>query len=129
MLIVKPIQDKDVQKNYCEICDTPYLPAAMAFYAEVNGELVGVSQFTLKNKQGYIECLAERSGSDDWEAMFIMGRATMSFIETCGIYDCFCRADATDEDSIKRLGFRRQEDGTWFVSLEGFFNDHCKHHG
>jgi len=128
VLIVKPIQDKTVQKEYCEICDTPYLPAAMAYYAEVDGALVGVCQFTLKNKSGYVECLAERPGSDDWEAMFIMGRATMSFIETCGIYDCYCRTDATDESTIRRLGFRQREDGEWYVCLEGFFTDHCKHH-
>lgn len=126
MLIVKPIQDKNIQKEYCEICGTPYIPDAMAFYAEVDGKLVGVSQFTLKNKQAFLECLAEREGSDDWEAMFIMGRATMSFIETCGIYDCFCRAGASDEGTIKRLGFRLNENGEWFVSLNGFFEDHCK---
>jgi hypothetical protein len=127
VLIVKPIQDKTIQKEYCEICGTPYIPAAMAFYAEVDGKLVGVSQFTFKNKQAFLECLAERADSDDWEAMFIMGRATMSFIETCGIYDCFCRANASDEGTIKRLGFRPNEDGAWFVSLKGFFEDHCKH--
>lgn len=128
MLIVKPIQNKNTQKEYCEKCGANYLPDSLAYYAEVDGTLVGVCQFSLHGGVGTIQCITERPDSNDWEAMFIMGRAAMSYIEVCGIYDCFCSDDAADEASIHRLGFKRNEDGKLYVCLKGFFNDHCKNH-
>ena len=134
MLEVLPIQTKIEQEALCARCGMPYRPECMAYHALVDGEVVGVCQFAMNEKGGFIRGLAlakeaDIPAKDRAEAIFVMGRATLNFIDLCGVHDAYFE-DPTfgDEGMIKAIGFRKNDGDEWYMNLEGFFTSSpCKH--
>lgn len=122
MLEVKPIQTKAEQEAYCYRCNIPYDADMMAYGAFEDGHFLGMCQFTLREKTGFIKNLVEAEGISDWEAMFIMARGTMNFIDLCGVHACECAPDAASETMILGLGFQRQPDGRYYADMTHFFD-------
>ena len=123
MLIIKPIQDKDLQKELCGKCGISYDADLLAYGAWVHGEFVGMCQFKL-GKVAHITDLAKAIGTDDTEAMFIMGRQTMNFIDLHGVHFSYFEGDC-DDKFIMWLGFKKDEEGKWACDLETFFKHPC----
>ena len=131
MLTVLPIQSKNDQETICLKCGVPFRPECMAYEARVNDQLVGICQFNLSGGVGHItdfaECLPQGAKSDT-EALFIMARGCLNFIDLCGVHHAFFDADFPNEDLIHAIGFRKNAENRWEIDLTGFFVDHCKHH-
>lgn len=128
MLKVLPIQSKIVQEEVCLRCGVEYNPDLLAYSATVDGELAGVSQFKLTDKGGMVYDIAPVSGSFDFEALFVLGRGTLNFIDVCGVHYATFLGEIKDEQTerlIKAIGFSKDDEGTYSVNLEGFFTDHC----
>lgn len=128
MLKVLPIQTKAEQEKICLACGVKYDPDLLAYSATVDGALAGVSQFKLTDKGGLIYDLAPARDSFDFEALFVLGRGTLNFIDLCGVHKATYLGTVADEQTkrlIKAVGFKEQEDGSFTVNLEGFFTDHC----
>ena len=128
MLKVLPIQTKAEQELACSRVGILYTKELLAYAATVDEELVGVCQFRLGDDGGEIYDLAQLPGVDDFEAMFIMGRATLNFIDLCGVHRAFYRGDLHDESLIRAIGFKKNDDGLYEIDLEGFFTEPCKRH-
>ena len=128
MLKVLPIQSKAEQAEICEKCNVTFKPDALAYAATVDDVLMGVSQFKLTDKGGMVYDISPADGTFDFEALFVLGRGTLNFIDLCGVHSAFFVGSAPDEQSerlIKAVGFKKTDDGEFFVNLEGFFTDHC----
>ena len=128
MLKVLPIQSKAEQEDICQKCNVTLKPDLLAYGATVNDVLMGVSQFKLTEKGGIVYDLAPADGTFDFEALFVLGRGTLNFIDLCGVHSAVFVGDIPDgqtERLIKAVGFKKQENGEYFVNLEGFFTDHC----
>ena len=128
MLKVLPIQSKISQEEICLRCGVKYDPDLLAYSATVDDQLAGVCQFKLSDKGGLIYDLAPVKDSFDFEAMFVLGRGTLNFIDLCGVHYAIYRGEVKDEQTerlIKAVGFKLTESGTYEVNLEGFFTDHC----
>ena len=128
MLKVLPIQSKITQEEICLRCGVKYDPDLLAYSATVDDELAGVCQFKLSDKGGLIYDLAPVMDSFDFEAMFVLGRGTLNFIDLCGVHYAIYRGEVKDEQTerlVKAVGFKLTERGTYEVNLEGFFTDHC----
>lgn len=71
------------------------------------------------------------SDKDRAEAIFVMGRAALNFIDLCGVHAAyFIDEHFTDEAMIRAIGFRRGDDGVWFMDLTDFFTSSpCQHCG
>ena len=130
MFKISPIQDKELQKKYCESCGAVFCPELFAYSMinQENGELMGISQFDILGESGYIKTLKTRIGYSDFEAMFILGRATMNFIDLCGNHTCYASADSADEHLLKAIGFKETESGEYFANMENMFDGHCDGH-
>ena len=127
MFKISPIQNKDLQKEYAELCNAEFCPDFFA-YSMINqedGSLMGMAQFEINESGGYIKDLKSRVGYSDFEAMFILGRATMNFIDLCGKHLCYAHPDAADERLLKCIGFKLMENGEYFADMTGFFDGHC----
>ena len=124
MLKVLPIQSKAEQEKICLACGVKYAPDLLAYSATVDDVLAGICQFKLSDKGGLIYDLAPAKDTFDFEALFVLGRGTLNFIDLCGVHKAFYVGDVSDEPLIKAIGFKQSEDG-WFINLEGFFTDHC----
>ena len=128
MLKVLPIQSKLTQEEICLRCNVKYDPDLLAYSATVDDELAGVCQFKLTDKGGILYDLAPVNDGFDFEAMFVLGRGTLNFIDLCGVHYAFYKGEIKDEQSerlIKAVGFKKTGEGSYEVNLEGFFTDHC----
>ena len=129
MFKITPCTDKSRQKEVCELCDAKFRPDTFAYQMidTDDGHLMGMSQFDI-GKCGYIYDIKEANGLSDFEAMFILARQTMNFIDSCGAHTCYAAEDAGEERLIRASGFKKQENGEYFRDMTGMFDGHCDGH-
>ena len=128
MFKITPIQDKAQQKDVCEIVGTIFRPETFAYqmFDIESGEIMGMAQFEI-GEAGYIYDLKEVPGRNDFEAMFILGRATMNFIDLCGVHSCRADEATASERLLKAIGFK-ETDGEYFCDMTGMFDGKCTGH-
>ena len=127
MLEVLPIQSKQEQEALCARCKIPFRTELMAYQALVDGELKGVCQFTMNADGGKIVDFAHIPEGYEFEPMFVMGRAALNFIDLCGVHLAFFDAEYDNENLIKAIGFRKNENGRYEMDLTDFFKEPCSH--
>jgi hypothetical protein len=128
MLKVLPIQTKEEQALATAKCNVVFKPDALAYAATVDEVFVGVGQFKLTPNGGEVYDIALIDGKDDFEAMFVMGRGTLNFIDLCEVHYAKFVGEVKDESLLRAVGFKKNEDGIFDIDLEGFFTDHCHNH-
>ena len=119
------MQEKTRQNEICLLCGAIFRPDAFAYqmYDIDSGEIMGMSQFEI-GENGYIYDLREAYGHDDFEAMFILARQTMNFIDLCGIHICKAAENAASEGLLTAVGFKKK-DGEYFCDMTGMFDGKC----
>ena len=127
MLEVLPIQTKREQEALCARCKIPFRVEALAYQALVDGDFVGICQFTMNADGGRIRDFAPVPDRYEFEPMFVMGRAALNFIDLCGVHRAFFDADCENETLIRAIGFSRNADGRFEMDLTDFFKEPCKH--
>ena len=132
MFKISPVQSTDLQKQYADKCNCKYKAGAFA-YAMVDsatGNLMGFSQFEIGADGGTLLDLSLADEySEDYEAIFILGRATMNSIDLCGVHTLKATDNAADSTLLKAIGLRPIEDGSYFCDMTGFFDgSHCSGH-
>ena len=129
MFKITPIQDKDSAISYIKQTGAEYIEGAFVYAMNDvdSGELMGISQFEINSDSGYIYDIKSKIGYDDFEAMFILGRQTMNFIDKCGIHACKASKNAGDESLIKSIGFVLK-DGIYYCDMTGMFDGNCAGH-
>ena len=128
MLKVLPIQSKAEQESICKQCNVEFCPDLLAYSATVDGDLRGVSQFKLTAEGGLVFDIAQVDKVYDFESLFVLGRATLNFIDLCGVHFAVYKGAIENEEKerlIKAIGFKKDADGGFSVDLTGFFTDHC----
>ena len=126
MFKISPIQDFEEQKACLSACGSAAREGFFAYsMREDTGRLLGASQFEVASDTGYITDLRAADGVDDFEAMFILGRQTMNFIDICGSSHCRASLDAAEESLLKAIGFKHS-DNYYECCTEGMFDgSHC----
>lgn len=132
MLKVFPIQDKNEQAALCERCGVTYNAELLAYQATVDDAFVGICQFKLQPEGGILYDLAPLKGDDqDFEAIFVLGRAALNFIDLCGVHQAYFDGDVSvpGEVLLRAIGFRPDEsrNGRLGMDLTDFFTSPCKH--
>ena len=128
MLKVLPIQSKSEQEEICKLCDVKFNPDLLAYSATVDDELRGVSQFKLTAEGGLVFDIAPAVDTYDFEALFVLGRGTLNFIDLCGVHYAIYKGSVENEQKeriLKAIGFKRTDSGSLEIDLNGFFTDHC----
>ena len=128
MFKIAPIQSKSEQEKYAYACGTVLREGYFAYSMvdSESGALMGFSQFEIKDGIGYIaDLLPAPAFADDFEALFILGRQTMNFIDLCGIHTAKATEKTADQRLIRAIGFKPMEDGNYFCDMTGFFDGHC----
>jgi len=130
MFRIAPIMDKNEQKACAEECSVPFRPEffGIAMRDTSTEKLMGFCQFDLTSDTGIItELCPTPEYALDNEAMFILGRSVMSFIESCGNNLCDAAFGSADEGLLHAIGFRKGED-KWHCDMTGFFDGNCGNH-
>lgn len=131
MFRISPINDKKFQKECAAACGALYIPEFFAYSMIDNesGTLMGFSQFEINEKGGFISDLKAKLGTSDDEAMFILGRATMNFIDLCGSHKCYAKKEAGEDKLLHAIGFREEaENDLLFCDMTGMFDGNCSGH-
>jgi len=123
MLEIKPIQTKEEQKEICGLCGVDFDVNCLAYAARENDKLIGISQFRILGEYAVIYSLANAAGAADLDALIIMGKATLNFIDLCEVKDVIIKAQNQDLPNL--LGFKQDNHGVWRVNLEGYFDMQC----
>ncbi len=127
MLIVKPIEDKQTQQKICEECKVAFDPELLACSAYEEDRLLGIFQFEFSNGKAVIHDIREKPGVDDFEAMFIMTRGCLNFIDLCGYHLACCTSDACEIPLLKATGFKEVSSGYFEIDLTDAFTSKCEH--
>ncbi len=128
MFKIFPIQDEQTKKIYAEACGAEPMESAFA-YGMADAEsmaIMGFSQFDLDGERATLYSLKEKIGQSDFEAIFILGRATLEFCERCGAVFCYAKKDGADETLLRAIGLRSEEGDMLFGRIEGMFDGHCE---
>ena len=130
MLEIKPVQEKAEQQRLALLCGITYRPDDFMYVAYVDEKLVGVSQFGYENGAAWVHEIVCAPDTDDWDALFIMGRQTVNFINLMGTSQAYATVgeDAPQKALFARIGFRAQAQGAHRMDLDGFFDHPCSHH-
>ncbi len=126
MFKIIPQNDDKVIDTYLSACNTKRREGSFV-YAMLDydtNELMGITQFEIDDKISYIYDAKQTPGEDDFEAMFILIRQTMNFIEKCGIGKCIATNGSASEQLLKAAGFK-PEDGAFVAILTGMFDGNC----
>jgi hypothetical protein len=130
MFRISPINDISLQAEYAAQCGTAAKDGYFA-YAMIDvesGSLMGFSQFEIDCGCGYITDIRPKIGLTDFEAMFILGRATMNFIDMCGAHICRADKEAAEERLLRSIGFKSTDKDDWYADMTGMFDGHCDGH-
>lgn len=133
MLVIKPIQDKEIQKKLVTDCGGTYDAAAFAYLAnecEEDGETVrypiGGCQFAICGEErGTCSLLRTLPGVQDDEGLMIMARAAASFLFRCGVRYLTLLPGAADATIAAKLGFFPAENGAFEMDLLRYFSTPC----
>ena len=129
MFKITPIQDEAMRS---ELFDKYSISARDGYFSYLmydieTGKPMGISQFDIKGGSGYISDLRYVGEGEDFEAMFILGRQTMNFIDLCGAHLCEADTETGDVRLLHAIGFR-ECDGKLSVNMTGMFDGHCDGH-
>ncbi len=130
MFKITPVSEIAEAKSISETLSLPYFEGA--FYYKMfdmdSGDLMGVSVFELYRDYGELLALKEVDGKNDFEAMFILIRQTMNFINLCGLKKCVAKTTYAPEKMLVCAGFGKDGDEMFVANLEGMFDGHCHSH-
>lgn len=128
MFKIFPIQDEETKKQFSDACGAEAKADAFA-YGMVDAEslaVMGFAQFDIDGTEARIYDLKEKIGQNDFEAVFILGRAMLEFCERCGAEECFADLSAADETLLRAIGLRTECDGGLRGRIAGMFDGHCE---
>lgn len=133
MLVIYPTQGEEQKAALCAACGVTPRPGCFCYQAyeretpdAVDGTFLGVCQFDI-GEAGTVYDLRNAEGVEDEEALFIMGRQSLNFIDLCGAHYAFFEPQSPITDKLLYwLGFSHKT-GKWEMDLEHFFEEPCKH--
>ena len=130
MFKISPVQDIAKAKEYITSVGSQYIDGSFVYAMKdvENGNLMGVSQFEISQNGGFIYDLkATPEYANDFEALFILGRQTMNFIDICGSHICRAKNNSADENLLTSMGFKKAEED-YYCDMTGFFDGNCSGH-
>ncbi len=126
MLRARPIRDIEEQKSCCAECGMVH-NADLLYFAifENETDCLGTCAFRFTQKTADLLEIKPKCGTYDDEAMYILGKATLNFIDLVGFRTVHYKAD---DIRLAELMEFYPKDGVWQVNLENYFTEPCKRH-
>ena len=126
MLRARAIRDVEEQKNCCNVCGITHNPNMLYFAIfENETDCLGTLEFKFTKEGARITDVKPKIDTYDDEAMFILGKATLNFIDLVG--PKYVEYTAEDIKLSNLLEFY-PKNGVLQVNLEGYFTEPCKRH-
>ncbi len=129
MFKISPAMTDHERRATADACGIPLLDGSFVYQMRdtADGHLLGMAQFEITADGGVLYHLCEAPGLHDFEAIFILGRATMNFVDLCGAHIMRAEANAADISLLRSLGFKEHDDRL-IADMTGMFDGHCGGH-
>lgn len=135
MFKIQPVRSAEYQKELAHSLGGEPIDGTFAFFAaEMEDDLstvkypIAMCQFTFSPEKAVIKALSVAEGSEKDEAVTILVRSVMSWVYRADIPLIEFDDGAADEEYIRSVSFRRDENGCWSVDLKKFYRSPC-HYG
>ena len=127
MFVISPVRDLEERNNITKALNIKDIEGTFMYSMKdkETGALLGASQFDIGEGYGYIYDLRCAKAPFDFEAMFILGRATMNFIDLCEVHTCRIKKDASDGDLYRAIGFRTELPDYFECDMTGMLDGNC----
>lgn len=132
MFVIKPIKETEIQISVAYECGCEYIKGTLAYAAwelKDDGKTpdfpIGVCQF-YPGENAEIFTLKPKDGCEEDEAMIILIRSVMSFLERAGSKSLFMPHSAGPDSLLKKCGLKKSEGG-YTVDLTEFYKSPCKY--
>ena len=129
MFKISPVQDESFAIEVTAQCGVKRISGTFVYQMrniETNA-LMAISQFEILGSEALIYDIRAVKDLDDDEAMFILARQTMNFIDMCGAHICKAISSTANEAFLKRVGFKAS-DNCYVCNMTGMFDGNCGHH-
>ena len=126
MFTIKPVQNEEAARDAVTACGGDFAPGAFVYEMRDSGSgaLMGVTQFDIDETGIILTVLPEHRYRDDREAMFILLRSTMNFIDMSGAHIRRAPYSAGDGALLRSAGFSDAGD-SYICDMSGMFSGHC----
>jgi len=132
MFQVTPVRSRDLQADMASALGCPFFENTFAFCAvelsddakEVRG-LIALCQFTYAPEEAVIKSVGVMPGSEEDEAVTVLVRGVMAFLNKAEIPFVYIEETAAPADRIKKWSFRKTEDGRLCIDLKKFYRAPC----
>lgn len=132
MFQVTPVRSRELQAEMAASVGCPFFDDTFAFCAvelsddaaRVTG-LIALCQFTYSPEEAVIKSVGVMPGSEEDEAVTVLVRGVMAFLNKAEIPFVYIDEDAAPADRIKRWSFRRGDDGRLGIDLAKFYRSPC----
>ena len=124
MLKVIPMLKPQEHERVCLICGLEYDKSQFAYAAYEDEEVVGASQFYIKDGIGYISDLGVTE--ENYPLAMLIGRSVLNFLDLHGVSEAYFEKNGEFYDrAAKIIGFKNK-DGRHYAFLPGMFT--AEHH-
>ena len=132
MFQVTPVRSRDLQAEMAASVGCPFFDNTFAFCAvelsddakKVRG-LIALCQFTYSPEEAVIKSVGVMPGSEGDEAVTVLIRGVMSFLNRAEIPFVYADDTAATPEQLKAWSFRRCEDGRLGIDLQKFYRSPC----
>ena len=135
MFQVQPVRSRELQKELADAVGCPFFENTFAFYAvELTDDaktvtaLIGLCQFTYAPEEAVIRSVGIAPGMEGDEAVTVLVRSVMAFLNRAEIPWVFAAQDAASPEMLKKWSFRKTADGRLGIDLAKFYKSPC-HYG
>lgn len=120
MLEIKPVHTAYEKEEYCKACGFAYAAPLQVIAAFDNGSFSGAGVFSMDDQnQAEIVEISLIPGLDDWQDLFLTGKALLNYLDLKGVKYAVYRGK--NRKLALALLFQEQ-DGAFRLKLDGYFD-------
>ena len=120
MLEMRPVYTSYEREEYTRPFGITPEDGKVVICARYPDKFVGMAYVSADGENGTVHLLSLVEGYNDDIDIFLLGKAMLNYLDLHGVKNVVY-PEVTNEALAKRLGFKKQEDGTWTVCLVGYF--------
>lgn len=120
MLEMRPVYTSYEREEYTKPFGIVPEDGKVVICARYPDRFVGMAYVSAQGENGIIHFLSLVDGYNDDIDIFLLGKAMLNYLDLQGVKNV-TYPEVTNEPLVKRLGFRKNEENVYTLSLVGYF--------
>ena len=120
MLEMRPVYTSYEREEYTKPFGIVPEEGKVVICARYPDKFVGMAYVSAQGENGTIHFLSLVDGYNDDIDIFLLGKAMLNYLDLQGVKNV-TYPEVTNEPLVKRLGFRKNQENVYTLSLVGYF--------